>query len=231
MLNVSEATIRRDLEWLESEGIVERTHGGAILSQRVNLEPTYIHRALRHPEEKRKIGAAAAAQIEDGDIVFVNSGTTTTQIIRNIRNNANITVITNNLSAAIEIGEAGFEIILLGGSFQPKSNSVAGRFAVENLSKVYANKAFIGTDGMSLKYGCTVPSNAEAEVVRLMLERTHGPVTVVADYSKWGAVSNYEIARIDQIHRLITDENFDPLALVALTARSIDVVLAGGNTN
>jgi DeoR/GlpR family transcriptional regulator of sugar metabolism len=140
-----------------------------------------------------------------------------------------VTIITNNVSAAIEIGEVNYELILLGGSFQPKSNSVAGRFAIENANQVYANKAFIGVDAVSIKYGCTVPSNAEAEVVRLMLERTHGQIMIVADHSKWGVVSNFEIAKIDQIHRLITDEGFDPRAQAALTSRSVEVILAGAS--
>lgn len=227
MLSVSEATIRRDLEWLEQEGFVERTHGGAVLSQRVNLEPSYLNRALRYPEEKRLIGLAAAADIKDGDIVFINSGTTTTQVIRNIRSNADVTIITNNLSAAIEVGEVGYELILVGGVFQPKSNSVTGRFAIENINQVYTNKAILGTDGISLKYGLTVPSNSEAEVLRLMIERTRGPVIIVGDHSKWGVVSNFEIAKIDEIHKFITDEGCDPLALAALAARSVEVLLAG----
>lgn len=227
MLNVSEATIRRDLEWLEQEGVVERTHGGAILSQRVNLEPTYLNRALRYPEEKRRIGIAAATEIKDGDIVFINSGTTTTQVIRNIRSLADVTIITNNLSAAIEIGEVTYDLLLVGGSFQSKSNSVAGRFAIENINEVYASKAIIGVDGISLKYGLTVPSNAEAEIVRLMCERTRGPISVVADHSKWGVVSNFEIAKIDEIHKIITDEGFDIRAQAALATRSVEVVLAG----
>ena len=226
LLGASEATIRRDLEWLENEGILERTHGGAVQSQRALFEPEYLQRAQRHTEEKRKIGAAAAAQIEDGDIVFINSGTTTTQMVRHIRNNARVTVITNNLTAALEVGQHGFELIMLGGDFQPKSNSVAGRFAIENLSKVYASKAFISVDGISIKHGFTVPSNAEAEIICLMLERTHGPITIVADHSKWGVVSNFEIARIDQIHRLITDEGMSIHARAALAARSIEVFIA-----
>jgi DeoR family fructose operon transcriptional repressor len=227
MLDVSEATIRRDLEWLEQEGIVERTHGGAILNQRINLEPTYHNRTLRNPEEKRKIGILAASLIKDGDIVFINSGTTTTQVIRNIQSNSDVTIITNNLSAAIELGEVDFELILLGGSFQPKSNSVAGRFGIENLRQIYATKAFIGVDGISLKYGCTVPSNGEAEIVRLMLERTRGPVTILADHSKWGVVSNFEVAKIEEIHRFITDDCFDPRAQASLATRSVEVLIAG----
>jgi DeoR/GlpR family transcriptional regulator of sugar metabolism len=225
LLDVSEATIRRDLEWMETEGILTRTHGGAILNERIPFEPEYKQRALRFPEEKRAIGAAAAAMIEDGDIVFINSGTTTSQVIHHIHGGAEISVITNNISAAIEIGQAGFEILLLGGAFQPKSNSVAGSYAISNLSQVYADKAFIGVDGFTLRHGFTVPTSAEAEIVRLMIERTHGPVTVVADHSKWGAVSNFEIARIDEVHRVVTDAGLDEMARSALAARSVKVVI------
>lgn len=229
MLNVSEATVRRDLEWLEEEGILERAHGGAVLSQRIQLEPEYLQRAQRHPEEKRLIGMVAAAQIEDGDIVFINSGTTTTQIIRYIRKDADVTVITNNLSAALEVGEIGFELILVGGSFQPKSNSVAGRFAIQNLGQIYANKAFIGVDGISLKHGCTVPSNAEAEIIRLMIERTQGPISVIADHSKWGVVSNFEVARIEEIHKIITDEGLGEHARISLADYSVEIVVANAS--
>jgi DeoR/GlpR family transcriptional regulator of sugar metabolism len=226
ILDVSEATIRRDLEWLENEGVLTRTHGGAILNQRIQLEPEYQQRANRYPEEKRLIGAAAAETIADGDIIFINSGTTTTQVIRQIRSGADITVITNNLSAALEIGDPGFELILLGGAFQPKSNSVAGSYTLRNLGQVYANKAFIGVDGITLKHGFTVPSSAEAEVIRLMLERTQGPVSVVSDHSKWGVVSNFEVARIEDVQRIITDQGLEPLAHGALTGRSVEIVIA-----
>ncbi len=226
LLDVSEATVRRDLEWLEDRGLIERTHGGAIYNERINLEQEYKQRALRQIEEKRKIGALAASLIQDGDILFINSGTTTTQLIRQIRPDIDITIITNNLIAVLEIGEVDFEVLLLGGSFQPKSNSVAGRFAVQNLSQVYANKAFIGVDGISIKHGCTVPSNAEAEIVHLMLERTQGPVYILADHSKWGMVSNFEIAPIHKINALITDHGLDNSALSALAARSVEVLVA-----
>ncbi|OGO77431.1 MAG: hypothetical protein A3K41_03925, partial [Chloroflexi bacterium RIFOXYD12_FULL_57_15] len=165
LLETSEATIRRDLEWLEAEGILERTHGGAIVNQRLTSEPEYLLRVQKNPEEKRQIGALAASLIEDGDIVFINSGTTTTQVIQQIRSNANISVFTNNLNAALELGEAGFQHHLLGGEYQPRSKSTAGRFAIENLRQVYADRVIIGVDGISLKHGCTVPTNAEAEVI------------------------------------------------------------------
>ena len=226
MLDASEATVRRDLEWLEQDGFLERTHGGAVLNQRMISEPEYRQRAQHHPEEKRRIGALAASLIEDGDIVFINSGTTTTQVIHQIRSDSEITVFTNNLNAAIEMGEPGFHHYLLGGEYQHRSKSMAGRFAMENLKQVYANKAILGVDGISLKHGCTVPTNGEAEVVRQMIERTMGQIIVVADHSKWGVVSNYQIATIDEIDILVTDEALDKSALDALTTHSIDSLIA-----
>ena len=226
MLDTSEATVRRDLEWMERQGIVERTHGGAILSQRLTFEPEYMQRAQKHPEEKRMIGKLASSLIEDNDVVFINSGTTTTQVIRYIRGNAGITVFSNNVYAALDVGNAGFTHYLLGGEFQPHSNSVAGRFTVDNLRQVYANKTILGVDGISLLLGCTVPSNAEAEVVRQMIERTRGKIYIVADSSKWGVVSNFQVASIDEIDKLITNEGFDQSAFETLAAHSIEIQIA-----
>jgi len=229
MLDASEATVRRDLEWLEQDGILERTHGGAILSQRMVFEPEYRQRAQHHPDEKRRIGAMAASLIEDGDIVFINSGTTTTQVIHQIRDDAEITVFTNNLNAALEMGEPGFHHYLVGGEYQPRSKSLAGRFAMENLKQVYANKAIFGVDGISLKHGCTVPTNGEAEVVRQMIDRTMGRIIVVADHSKWGVVSNFQIATIDEIDILVTDEALDKSAIESLSAHSVESMIAKEN--
>jgi len=228
-LDASDATIRRDLERLEKQGFLERTHGGAILSQRINLEQDYAQRAMRSPDEKRLIGAKAAAMIENGDIVFINSGTTTTELIRHIPQNPNITVITNNLIAALEVGPVNFQMILLGGTFQPVSNSVSGNFAIENLGNIYADKTFIGVDGISVKYGCTFPTSPEAEVVNRMMERTRGPIIAVADHTKWGVVSNFEVARVDQIDCLITDDGFNTSALEALADQSVDVLIASSS--
>lgn len=226
LLETSEATIRRDLEWLEAEGVLERTHGGAILSQRITAEPEYLQRVQKFPDEKRQIGALAASLIEDGDIVFVNSGTTTTQVLHHIRANAAISVFTNNLNAALEIGDAGFQHHLLGGEYQPVSKSSAGRFAIENLRQVFANKVIIGVDGISLKYGCSVPTSAEAEVVRAMIEHTKGKIIIVADHSKWGVVSNFQIASIDEVDILVTDEEFNPSAVEDLASHSIRTLIA-----
>jgi len=227
LLDVSEATVRRDLEWLESAGALERTHGGAILSQQLRGEPEYQSSAQARPAEKRRIGAAAAALVDDGDVIFVNSGTTATQVIRQLNPALRVTVVTNNVSAALEVQEDGFEVILLGGVLRPRANSVVGQYALDTLEHIYANKTFVGVNGISPKYGCTVPIPADADLIRRMIQRTHGLVTVVADSSKWRTASNFEAASLDQIHCLVTDEGLDAAGRAELEARSIRVIIAG----
>ena len=231
MLNASEATVRRDLEKLEEDGFLERTHGGAMLSRRLSREPEYQKRLLNNPDAKIAIGALAATLIEDGDVIFINGGTTATEVIRHIPPNADITVITSNIVAAMEIDDIGFDLILLGGAYLPVSLSVGGYFAIENLNLVYADKTFIGVDGISVKYGCTFPTSAEAQVVRAMLNRTRGPIYVVADHSKWGTISNYKVAEVGKIHSLITDSAFDASARESLAAQSVEVLIAGKNAS
>jgi DeoR/GlpR family transcriptional regulator of sugar metabolism len=225
-LNVSESTIRRDLEWLESQGTLERTRGGAILSLRIHAEAEYVQRAQSYSEEKYQIGVAAADLIEPGDVVFINSGTTTAQVIQQIHKTSNLTVITNNTSPLNNPREIDYELVLLGGTFLPQSNAVVGLFSADNIDQIFATKAFIGVEGISLKYGCTVSTYAEAEIIRQMIEHTQGPVVIVADHSKWGAVSNHQIAKIDQIHKFVTDDSFDATARIALAARSVEVMIA-----
>ncbi len=225
-LQVSESTIRRDLEALENQGLVERTRGGAILNEHIRAEAEYVQRAQRFIEEKRLIGKVAATLIEPGDLVFINSGTTTAQLIQNIHGISNVTIITNNTSALSDMTDMDYELDLLGGKYLPLSQAVVGTFTMDNLNQVYATKAFIGVEGVSLKYGCTVSTFSEAEIIRLMITHTQGPVIIVADHTKWGAVSNHLIARVDQIHKLVTDEGFDPNARMALLSRSVEVVIA-----
>ncbi len=226
LLETSEATVRRDLEWLEQKGVLERTHGGAVLNHRMVLEQEYQQRAQHHPEEKRLIGELAASLIEEGDIVFINSGTTATQILQHIRRDPSITVFTNNVSAVMELGDPGFHYFLTGGEFQARSNSLIGRFAADNLGLVYANKTILGVDGISLKHGCTVPTNGEAEVVRKMIERTKGSIIIAADHSKWGVVSNFQVASIDEVNKLISDNRLGASARDSLAEHDIECLLA-----
>jgi DeoR family fructose operon transcriptional repressor len=128
----------------------------------------------------------------------------------------------------VDIGDPGFSLNLTGGEFQARSNSLSGRFALDNLGLVFANKAILGVDGISLKHGLTVPTNPEAEVVRKMIERTKGQVIIVSDHSKWGAVSNFHVANIDAMDKLVTDTGFSKQAKKELADYAIEVFLANG---
>lgn len=225
LLNVSEATVRRDLEYLEQAGFLSRTHGGAVLSEQLQIEPEYTKRTQSFMGEKKVIGKLAASIIRDGEIVFVNSGTTTTQLIRQLHPDIDASLVTNNLAAVLEIGDLGYETIVLGGNFQPKSRSAAGRFTIENLSQIYADQTFIGVDGINPDQGCTVPSSSEAEVIKVMIERTKGPVNILADHSKWGLVSNFEVAKFGQFQRLISDPGLTEEALNTLSEYPIEVLI------
>jgi len=233
MLNISEATIRRDLTWLEQHGILERTHGGAILTQRLQTEAIYNSSEQAHPAEKQWIARAAAEQVRNGDTIFLNNGTTTTQVMLQIQERSDleqITVITNNVSAVIAARNANFEIVLTGGSFRPLSNSLVGRFAAGTLKQIYASKTILGVDGISLKYGCTSPISDEAEVMRLFVEQSCGPIIVVADHSKWGVVSHYQTVTIDQIDMLITDPGLPTESRKILEEQGINVVIASAES-
>ncbi len=226
----SEATIRRDLEWLEKHGLVERTHGGAILVQRMQHEAVYNASAQVHPEEKRRIGILAASLVENGETIFLNNGTTTTEVMLALQVRADldqITVFTNNVSAAIAAQDARFEIVLIGGSFRPRSNSLVGRFGTEVLRQVFAHRVILGTDGIGVRHGCTSPISKEAEIGRLMIERCLGSTVIVADHSKWGVIAPYQVAEMDQIDVIVTDSSLPDDSREGVEQLDLDLLIAG----
>lgn len=226
LLGVSEVTIRRDLEALERRGVLERTHGGAVYSHRLRAEPGYLDAITTRSEEKRAIGAAAARLVEPGDTIFLNGGTTTLEVFRHLEV-PGVRIVTNHVGMSLESRDPGVELLLVGGSYRAPSNSVVGSFATEMLRRVYANRSFVGVEGISLRSGLTTPSAAEAEIARVMIEQTRGEVTVVADHSKMGTVADFAIASLDLVDRMVVDAGIDDEYRQGLVERGVDVVLAG----
>ena len=225
-MGVSEVTIRRDLEALERRGLLERTHGGAVLTHRMRSEPAYFEAISSNPEEKRQIGEAAAAMAEPGDAVYLNGGTTTLQVFRHLRA-PGLKVITNHVGIALEAAEHDAELLLLGGHYRAPSNSVVGPFATEALRRTHATKAFVGVEGVSLSSGLTTPVAAEAEIARVMIEQTRGRVVVVADHSKVGTVADFVIAPLEQVDALVVDAGIGTEYLTQLADAGLEVVVAG----
>ena len=228
LLGVSEITIRRDLDTLEKNGNLERTHGGAVYNQRMRLEPRYAQKDAIHREEKEAIGRAAAKLVEAGDTLLINSGSTTKQVIRSLKI-SKARIITSNLGAVIEAQESEMELILIGGLLRSQSNSLVGSLATLSLQQVYGSKAFIGVDGLTVKYGLTTPILEEAEIAREMIRRTPGPVIVVADSSKLSVVSNFMTAPIDQVDMLVTDQGINNELREELEKIGIKVIIADLN--
>lgn len=225
MFGVTELTIRRDLDVLEQHGVLDRTHGGAILRHRMRIEPLYTEKDQINREAKELIGQTVNQFVEEGDTLLINTGSTTTQVLRHLAGKK-LRVITSNAGAVVEVKDPDVELILTGGLFRRQSNSLIGGFVHCVLNHVCGSKAIIGIDGISINYGLTTPIHQEAEVTRLMIERTQGPVIVVADHTKMGVVSNFVTAPIDKISMLITDRNIEANFREELELRNIKVVIA-----
>lgn len=205
---VSELTIRRDLDQLAGQGLIERTRGGATARRNLPVEPDYVQKSSEYQFEKQMIGRTAARLVEDGDTVYINSGSTTLEVIRAlIASDKKISIVTNNIDAVWLIKEdSPCKLILAGGVVRPRSHSVSGSLSQLILDQVFANKAIIGVDGFSLSVGLTTPVLEEAETTRAMIENTVGKVIVVAAGNKIGVVSNFKTVELDHIDTLVTDE-------------------------
>ncbi|MBU8909941.1 MAG: DeoR/GlpR family DNA-binding transcription regulator [Desulfobacterales bacterium] len=225
LFGVTELTIRRDFDVLEKKGVLERTHGGAILRRRLKVEPLYVEKNQKYRMQKEKIGIAVAKIVEPGDTLLINTGSTNTQVLRHLAGK-NLRVITSNANALVEIENPEIEVVLTGGLFRRQSNSLIGNFTHTILKNVCGSKAVIGVDGISIRFGLTTPIQEEAAVARLMIDQTLGPVIVVADSSKIGVVSNFVTAPIDKVNILVTDAGIKPGVKKELEDMGIKVIIA-----
>jgi DeoR family fructose operon transcriptional repressor len=228
LLRVSEVTIRRDLEDLEKRGVLERTHGGAVLAQRMPAELAYGDAISHRAEQKRWIGQAAAELVAPGDTIFMNGGTTTLQVFRSL-DVPDVRVVTNHVGVASEAATRPFEVILIGGEFRTPSNSCVGAFATEMVRKVFASRSFIGVEGVSRRAGLTSAASEEANIAHVMMEQTRGPVVVVADSSKIGRSADFVVSPLDDVSQIVTDPEIDDGYRLELGELGLDVVIASSS--
>lgn len=219
-LRVSEITVRRDLEALARRGLLERSHGGATL-------PGGAPAVVAAPERaaaKRAIGRAAAALVRPGETVFLNGGSTTLEVFRHLTVPA--TVVSSNVFAALEPLSGAVELILLGGHVRSDlgERTVVGPFATQALRRTFAARAILGVGGVAAEAGLTTPLAAEAEIARLMIEQTRGPVVVVTDVSKLGAVSDFAVGPLDAMDVLVMEGAVPEPERAALDEAGVQVV-------
>ncbi|MEW8977978.1 MAG: DeoR/GlpR family DNA-binding transcription regulator [Symbiobacterium sp.] len=223
---VSESTIRRDLRELEQEGLLERTHGGAVAADPTRAEPSYAEKSDQNRAEKMAIARVAAGMVHDGASIILDAGTTTLEVARLLKDRRDLTVVTNSYPIAAELAEApGVEVIVTGGSVRGTTLALVGPLAERALEQVNVDITFLGTNGIDLERGLTTPTPAEASVKRRMIAAAR-KVVVVADSTKAGRVAFATVAPVSKMDMLITDRGMDPRLAGELMAWGVQVLTA-----
>jgi DeoR family fructose operon transcriptional repressor len=222
---VSEVTIRRDLQELEEEELIKRVHGGAVLNDNTKFEPSFTEKIDKFYDEKESIGKFGAAMIVDGDTIVLDAGTTTLCIARNITA-ANITVLTNSIDIAYELDKKkNVEVIVIGGTMRWETRAMVGPVADNTIKNFRVDKAFIGTNGICIINGLTTPNITEANTKREMIKIANQTI-VVCDHTKFNTVSFAKIIDIDRAHIIITDNKLDNELLEKFKEKDVIIMVA-----
>lgn len=202
-LNTSESTIRRDLTELSRQGLLIKVHGGATAVKSVlSREEEVITKAKKHQEEKREIGRYAASLIRKDDIVYLDAGTTTEMMI-DFFNEHDVIYVTNGITHARKLMNAGFKVHLIGGEIKAITEAVVGEEALEQLDKYNFTKGFFGTNGIDEQRGFSTPDMKEAAVKRKALQQCQQRY-ILTDQSKFDQISTFKFADLNKTI-IITD--------------------------
>jgi DeoR/GlpR family transcriptional regulator of sugar metabolism len=226
IFKVTEVTIRQDLEKLEKDGLVTREHGGAYLK---NVDKQVQTVSLAHQEnmaKKELIGQKCLEFIQSGDTIILDSGSTTTEIAKQLKGFGNLTVITNALNIALILGaEPGIDVILTGGEFKPPTLSLTGQKAADFFKGLHVQKLFLATAGISLKAGLTYPSISDLVVKKAMIEAAD--ITyLVADSTKIGKAAFASLGALSLIDYIITDSGIEEKDKKVLQDNEIELIIA-----
>ena len=224
-LDVSVASIRRDLELLEGRNLLVRTHGGAV-SRDVSYELPLRYRSGKQAAQKRAIAAEAAARVPAGrSTVGLSGGTTTTEVAHNLLEHADLTVVTNALNIASElVVRTNIRLVITGGVARTQSYELVGPLAEASLRGLNLDVAFLGVDGVSPVAGLTTHQEMEAHTNATLISRARR-VIAVADSTKLGKVTFAQICSADEIHELITDWLAPPDLVADLRSAGVTVTI------
>ena len=227
---VSAVTIRKDLVVLESAHRLVRAHGGAIAIDRSRAELSFDIRERLQADEKRRIGAAAAALVHDGESIIMDASTTALSVARHLkarRGWSQLTVITNGLRLASELaGHPGIVVLMLGGRVRWEALSVVGQLGDGLFSRINVQKAFLGAAGFTPESGLADATDEEAQIKRSMVTAAREVIAIV-DHTKWERAAFATFCPTDQVSIVLTDEGAPDAMVRALIGRGIDVQLLG----
>lgn len=220
--NTTPVTIRKDLDLLEQQGVLKRTHGGAILRKPLFRGLALNEKEKLNSDEKERIAEEAAKMINEGDVIILDSGSTTTFLARKMKGMKGVTVITNAVNIALELADSDLEVILTGGALQKNSSTLVGPLADGMLKKISADKLFHGVDGIDYDIGLTTPDIIEANTSRVMMERA-GENILLVDSSKFGRRSLGVICQIKDIDKMVTTKKMNKGELKKLNDLNLEV--------
>ncbi len=224
IFNVTDVTIRQDLEMLEQMGYVQREHGGAFLKDVGSFAKTGQVFSQVNIEEKKEIARKAVALINEGDCIILDSGSTTTEIARLLLDFRNLTVITNSLNIALILGENhAINLIVSGGEFKAPTLSLTGQMAADSFKGVHVNKLFLATAGISADFKLTYPSLSDLVVKTAMIESAE-KVYLVADSSKIGVSAFASLGPVSLVNALITDSHITADKFETLKLQNIEII-------
>lgn len=225
----SEVTIRRDLAYLEREGVVTRVWGGAVLADLgpASLANRFQAHCAEFPEEKAAIGKAAAALVFPGETILIDAGSTALALVRHLPTDSHLTAIVTSIRIAEELEHmTGINTILTGGTLRERATSLVNPMLSKSLESVMASKVFLGVRGVSADHGLTSSDFAEADVKKALIAHAR-EVIVLADHSKLGVVAPAFIGSLNQVRALVTDADASPDQLEPLERLGVQIILAG----
>lgn len=223
---VSETTIRRDLQVLEKKDRVARSYGGAIKldENSTSFEPSYNSKKQSHKEEKEAIGRVASSLVKSGQTVVLDAGSTTLEVAKALHPDLNLTVITNDLKIAMVLTDKpNVELIVLGGKHRSGVYTLQGNIAEKTLQKFAVNRTFLGVDAIDKD----VISNVNSEEVSLKKKMIEAgdEVTVVGDHSKFKQRVFMSVCSVDKIDSIITDQKPDSSLAQSYEEAQVDILV------
>ena len=232
MFGVSEMTARRDLNELDRQGLLRRTHGGAVTNLGRSYEPPFQIRSTKNNPAKTAIGMKAAELIDDGDSVALDVGTTTLEIVPGLVGKRNLTIVTSCLQIAVRIVdlislEIDARLILAGGIVRPRELSMIGSLPQRVFEDLHVDKAFIGVGGISLEDGLT-EYNMEDTQIKQILIRSAREKIIVADGSKFGVTTFVSVAPLLNVDKIVTDKSAPTDMVEEIRNIGVDVLIADG---
>ena len=222
-MHVSGATVRRDLRALAGEEELLLVHGGATLPQQRDF--SFPAKQLRAVEQKRIIGRLAAALLLDGDQVFLDSGTTCSEMVPYLKKKHGVTVLANSARLALQLNSPGLSVFLIGGEYRPDRMDTVGPMAMSALDQVRGYVAFIGADGLSMDFGPSASDVASAHLHRLVVENARAAVLLV-DSSKFAGASLFQIVDWSRISKVVTEREPDEQWKRFFDEKHIEVIFA-----